>query len=90
MTPLQKDVCSALARGMYLVSIGTRWKLYQGNQIPVMWVYNKSITEQLKSVCKDADDRGRVFISPSKVLKLRKNNYIKIQYKKYRNGSDQD
>jgi len=88
MTPLQKYVCTALARGMYLVYVNGRFKLYEGNQRPVMWVYRKSITPQLRSVCKPADERGRIYISKSEVLKLRRNNYIKKEYKKYRDGND--
>lgn len=86
MTPLQKDVCAAMARGMYLIAIGNRYKLYDGNQRPIIWVYRKTFTAQLQSVCKPADERGRIYISPAEVLKLRRNNYIKKEYKKHRNG----
>lgn len=85
MTPIQKDLLTGLFNGMYLRKIGHRYKLYQGNQNPVMWINDATFNAEISNLIVWKKDKG--ILSKKTVLQLHGNSWIKKQYKALRDAN---
>lgn len=84
MTDLQKLLVLDLIAGRYIVKVGDRYKLYEGNMSPARWLGGK-LTPRIDNITKL--DGHRLILSKRKVLALRRNDWIKKTYKTLRNGN---
>jgi hypothetical protein len=79
MTPNQKDLVKKLLAGAYIVPVAGRYKLYKGNQVPLMWLRRDVMNHPLDLVCVVRNDR--IVISRQAIRQLHGNHWIKKYYR---------
>jgi hypothetical protein len=85
MTPYQKDIVKRLCDGMYVREVGDRFKLYEGRENPVLWIYRASLRKRILPLLRWKNGKGT--LDRKAVLSLHGNDWIKKHYKAKKYGA---